>query len=72
MPSSLRSEVAAIILGLKDDPYPPNSAALRRDLSHLRKIRIDGWRIIYQVKETDQIVIIREIRPRDAHTYLNL
>ena len=72
LPASLRSEIAAIVLGLKEDPYPPNSVPLRRDLAHLRKIRTDGWRIIYQVKEADRIVVIREIRPRNAHTYLNL
>lgn len=72
IPSALRSEIAAIILGLKDDPYPPNSAALQRELAHLRKIRVDGWRILYQVKEADRIVVIREIRPRDAETYLNV
>jgi mRNA-degrading endonuclease RelE of RelBE toxin-antitoxin system len=64
--------MAAVILSLKEDPYPPTSAPLRRDLAYLRKIRVDGWRIIYQVKEADQTVVIREIRPRDADTYLNL
>jgi mRNA-degrading endonuclease RelE of RelBE toxin-antitoxin system len=72
MPVSLRGEIAAIILSLKEDPYPPTSAPLRRDLSQLRKIPVDGWRIIYQVKDADRIVVIREIRPRDANTYLNL
>jgi mRNA-degrading endonuclease RelE of RelBE toxin-antitoxin system len=49
-----------------------NSESLRHELSHLRKIRIDGWRVVYQVKERDRVVVIREIRPRDAQTYLNL
>lgn len=69
---ALRREIVALILSLQEDPYAPDSEPLERDLSHLRKIKINGWRIIYQVKEADQVVVIRDIRPRGPNTYLNL
>lgn len=72
LPPALRREIVALVLSLPEDPYALESEPLERELSHLRKIKVNGWRIIYQVKEADQVVVIRDIRPRDPNTYLNL
>ncbi len=60
------------MLDLRFDPYPLYSAPLHRELAGHRKVRFDGWRILYSVREDDLQVIIWDIRPRNARTYLNV
>lgn len=68
----LRREVIALLLDLRYDPYPSHSSPLTRELARWRKIRVDGYRIIYRVDEEDKIIFVRDIRPRSTSTYLNL
>ena len=69
---SLRQQVRAEIESLQDDPYPPYSEPLERELVGRRKIKIDGWRLVYRVYENDILVVILMIRPRDRRAYLNI
>lgn len=71
MPDYIREEVIDVVLALQDDPYPEGSE-LQDNLSHRRRIRVGGWRIIYQVKEADAKVTILAIRSRNRNTYLNV
>lgn len=73
-PSRLRNEVMEIIRDLRDNPRPEDSKGLQpgRELHGLRAIRVDGWRIVYQVKDDDLIVTILAFKKRGADTYLNL
>jgi mRNA interferase RelE/StbE len=63
------------ILALADDPRPPGTAKLagRRDLWRLR-VRIDGhsWRIVYELRQRDRIVIVTRVARRDEGTYRKL
>lgn len=68
----LRAEAAEIILDLRDEPHPPSSKPLGRELQGRCSIAFDGWRIIYTVYEQDGKIIIWKIRKRDANTYLNV
>ena len=63
-----------IIRDLRDNPHPEDSKGLQpgRELHGLHVIRVDGWRIVYQVKEDDQIVAVLAFKKRGADTYLNL
>lgn len=70
-PESLRQVILAALLALRDDPMPPESE-LQRELAGRFRLKIDGWRILYKVNETDRIVTILAIRPRGSSTYLNV
>ena len=72
MPHRLRAEASQILLDLREDPYPPDSEPLGRELRGRRRVRLNGWRIIYTVNETDHTVIVWDIRKRSPDTYLNL
>ena len=72
MPPELARSAGEMILELATDPFPPDARALARELQGRYRIRVDGWRIIYLVNETDKSVKILAVRPRDERTYLNL
>lgn len=64
-----------VILGLADEPRPAAAAKLagRRNLWRIR-VRIDGrpWRVVYQLDETERMVIVTRVAPRDEGTYRGL
>ena len=70
----LGDEIAETLLDLRDDPYPLYSKGLEpgRELHKIRVIYVDGWRVVYQVEEDDQTVIVLAIKKRNPDTYLNL
>ena len=72
LPSGMRQEILELILDLAFDPYPHYAEPLRRELTGYYKIKLKGWRIIYSVDEEDQAVFIRDVRPRNRNTYLNI
>ena len=72
LPNRLRAEASQILLDLREEPYPPDSKPLGRELRSRRRIRLNGWRIIYTVDESEQRVIVWVIRRRGPDTYLNL
>lgn len=72
LPARLRQDISEILLDLRDEPQPPDSFPLQRELAGLYRIRVDGWRIIYAIEEEAQVVRIESIRPRNEQTYLNV
>lgn len=72
MVAVLRRETLQQVALLLDDPYPPESGELERELAGLRKLKIDGWRLVYEVDEEDRTVRIWAIRPRGPKTYKGL
>jgi len=66
-----RVEIVEAILDLREEPMPPNSE-LPRELAGRFRLKIDGWRILYKIDETDRVVTILAIRPRSLSTYLNV
>lgn len=72
LPRRIRLEVLEAIQDLQRDPFPADAQPLARELTGIYRIRIDGWRLIYSVNEDDRIVFIRDVRQRNANTYLNL
>lgn len=71
-PARVQAEIAQILLDLRLDPYPPESTPLRREYANLRKIRVDGWRVLYKVFGAARAVRILAVKPRDADTYRSL
>lgn len=63
-----------IILALAHDRRPSGARKLRgRDLWRIR-LRIDGvpWRVVYQLRQPDQLVIVTRVARRDQATYQGL
>jgi mRNA interferase RelE/StbE len=59
------------ILALGDDPFPPGARKIvAADLWRIR-LRIHGapWRIVYQVREAQRLVVVTRIARRDEATY---
>ena len=72
MPPGVARQADEIIKDLAEDPYPPDSASLGRELTNRYRIAVDGWRIIYLVNDRDRIVSVLDIRRRDQDTYPNV
>jgi mRNA interferase RelE/StbE len=75
LPGAIRQRVRRAIRELADDPRPPRSTRLRfpSDTVEARRIRLDHWRIIYGVVETDlRIVAVVAIRRRPPYDYDDL
>lgn len=60
------------ILSLAEDPRPPGARTLvgAIDLWRIR-VRIDGerWRVVYQVRDPERLVVITRVARRDDATY---
>jgi mRNA-degrading endonuclease RelE of RelBE toxin-antitoxin system len=64
-----------VILALADDPRPvtPGRLVGTADLWRVR-VRIDGtpWRVIYQLRNDERLVLITRVARRDESTYRGL
>ena len=72
LPERIRREVSEVILDLANDPYPPTAEELRDNLAGTWKIKVDGWRILYEVDEPDREIKIVNVKRRDKDTYRKL
>ena len=70
-PERKRKEILDAILDLREEPMPSHSE-LQRELTGRFRLKIDGWRILYKIDETDRVVSVLAIRPRNPSTYLNV
>ncbi len=69
----LRPRVARLLDTLADDPQPSHSKQLRAPISHLRPLPKEGWRIIYEVDESDEVIrVVRIKRKQGPETYDDL
>ena len=64
-----------VILALADEPRPPTAGKVTgaADLWRVR-VRIDGasWRVIYQLRSDERLVLITRVARRDESTYRGL
>lgn len=72
VPNRVGFDCLQAILNLGHDPYPPSAEDLIAPYRGIRKIKLDGWRILYEVSEEDQVVTIIAVKRSDRATYLNL
>ncbi len=73
----MRQRIKRIIDAFTDNPHPSKSKALdKSDLpdfeAELWRMRIDKWRIIYSITETDNTVDILAVRKRPPYDYRDL
>jgi len=64
-----------VLLALGDDPRLGGARKLAgtRDLWRLR-LRVDGtpWRVVYQIRQRDRLVVVTRVVRRDEGTYRGL
>lgn len=72
LPGYYRQQVRRIIEGLGQTPRPANANELRDRPGYFR-IRLDDWRIIYQVNGEDALVFIPAVRRKTGpETYSDI
>ena len=72
VPPKLKRQVSEEILDLQDEPRPDGAEELRDHYAGIWKIKVDGWRIFYQIFEEEQTVMILGIKRRTAQTYTSM
>lgn len=80
LPGHVRQRVKRAIDDLQTEPRPPGSKAL--DISdaqqsagikvEVRRLRLDKWRVLYTIRETDKLVDVLAIRKRPPYDYGDL
>lgn len=74
LPGHMRQRVKRAIRALADDPRPPQSQVLNVALQgcELRRLRMDRWRLVYGVWESDKVVDVLAVRKRPPYDYGDL
>jgi mRNA interferase RelE/StbE len=75
LPGAMRQRIRRIIDELAENPRPYNSIAMQitEPLTvEPRRIRVDGWRILYIIDETWQEISVLAIRKRPPYGYEDL
>ena len=73
LPGNIRQRVRRAIGELADDPRPSVSKALVTEFDReLWRLRLDRWRIVYAITETDLTVDVLAIRKRPPYDYADL
>ena len=67
MSHHVSERIEKVIDSLEVDPYL--GTKLHGELSHLRKIKIANYRVIYQIFESELLVFIEEIASRGNVSY---
>jgi mRNA interferase RelE/StbE len=62
LPRDVRQRLSKAIDNLETDPYPPGSERLTG--YDLYRLRVGNWRIIYQIKNDQLLVLVVEIGTR--------
>lgn len=74
LPGNIRQRVRQAIQSLSDNPRPPQSKRL--DLPEVEaevwRMRLDNWRILYAIDESEQIVDVLAVRKRPPYDYGDL
>lgn len=74
LPGHMRQRVRRAIQQLADDPRPAQSRELRGSgvVQEARRLRLDKWRIVYTVNDTDNLVDVLTVRQRPPYDYGDL
>ena len=68
LPRPLFLRVKRELLALADDPYPVGCKALKGRHKGLHRVRLGDYRIVYEVKGTELVVVVVKIATRgDAY-----
>lgn len=66
----IAERIDTAINGLAETPRPPGCVKLT-GYDDLYRVRVGDWRIVYQIRDSELIILVIEVRPRGA-AYRNL
>jgi mRNA interferase RelE/StbE len=74
LPGNMRQRVKRAIGDLTAEPRPPSSQALSvpEIEAEVRRLRIEQWRIVYAVSDTERTIDILAVRRRPPYDYSDL
>jgi mRNA interferase RelE/StbE len=74
LPGYIRQRVRQVIGKFADHPNPPRSKRLEfaAPESQLYRYRLENWRIVYSITESEKVVDILAIRKRPPYDYGDL
>ena len=63
-----------VILALGEEPHPVGSGKLTGSELWRVRVRIDGvpWRVVYEIRGTEGVVVVARVARRDEATYRQL
>jgi mRNA interferase RelE/StbE len=64
LPLAMMARIATELRGLVENPRPPGVTALKGRLRGMLRLRVGDWRIVYQVDDHTETVVITEIAHR--------
>lgn len=74
LPGMIRQRIRSTIKSLAGLPHPPQSKRLNFDLPdrQLFRIRMDNWRIIYAITDSENVIDVLAVRKRPPYDYGDL
>lgn len=80
LPGNFRQRILRLFRDLEREPRPPTSKALDTsalvdlDLAGIdaRRVRVEGWRVIYAINNEDKRVTVLAVRRRPPYQYDDL
>ncbi len=74
LPGHIRQRVKRAIRALADNPHPTGSKELDvPELEHeVRRLKLDKWRVIYAISESDRAIDVLAVRRRPPDDYGDL
>jgi mRNA interferase RelE/StbE len=74
IPGNIRQRIKRAIDELEENPHPSNSKQLELDEidRQVCRIRLDKWRIVYMVDESEHTIDVLAIRKRPPYDYGDL
>jgi mRNA interferase RelE/StbE len=67
-PSRVQASILEALERLEDDPFHPqlDIKALHGELKGLYRVRVGSYRIIYEIDQSERVVRVRQILPRQS------
>ena len=74
LPGQVRQRARKAVDALAENPRPPKSKCLELPdaPAEVRRLRLDRWRIVYAISETDEVVDVLAVRRRPPYDYGDL
>jgi mRNA interferase RelE/StbE len=63
LPATIRERIDNRLIGLRENPRPSGVKALRGQ-EGLWRIRVGGYRVVYQIDDRLRLVTVTRVRPR--------
>jgi mRNA-degrading endonuclease RelE of RelBE toxin-antitoxin system len=61
VPARYYRRIVALIDAILKDPYGQKSKQMNDPLAHYRRVRLNGWRVVYNVDEVEKLITVVKI-----------